>query len=118
MSAMPSGASLPPDGAVEAAIARVLEAERAAREAVTAAEREAARLDEEARGRARAIGERCERRIRSVLAVHDAHVTERVAALEAAGATLGRPHTPDAAEMARVARAVAALADELIGGAA
>ena len=118
MSALPSGASLPPDSTIDAAIARVLEAERAAHVAVADAEREAARIDEEARARARAIGERCERRIRSVLAVHDAHVAVRIAALEAEAAALGRPHVPDAPELGRVARAVDALAGELIGEAA
>ena len=57
MSALPSGASLPPDSTIDAAIARVLEAERAAHDAVADAEREAARIDEESWARARAIGD-------------------------------------------------------------
>ena len=113
---MPNGASLPPDSAVDAAIARVLDAERVARDAVMEAEAEAVRLNEDARARARTIAERCERRIRSVLAVHDAHVAERIAMLDAEAASLGRPHMLDADETARLARAVEALADELIRG--
>jgi len=113
---MPNGASLPPDSAVDAAIARVLDAERAARDTVMEAEAEAVRLNEDARARARTIAERCERRIRSVLAVHDAHVAERIAMLDTEAASLGRPHVLDADETARLARAVEALADELIRG--
>jgi vacuolar-type H+-ATPase subunit H len=113
---MPTDASLPPDTAVDAAIARVLEAERAARDAVLAAEGEAARLNEEARARARTIAERCERRIRSVLAVHDAHAAAHIAALDAEAASLGRPHVLDAAEVEQVRRAVEALAAEMTGG--
>jgi vacuolar-type H+-ATPase subunit H len=115
MAVMPTDASLPSNRAVDAAIARVLEAEQAARDAVLAAEREAEQLTEEARGRARAIGERCERRIRSVLAVHDAHAAAHIAALDAEAATLGRPHALDADEVAEVRRAVLALAAELTG---
>jgi len=101
---------LPPYDAVEAAIARVLDAEHATRGAVRDAEEAAAAITETARATARALAERTERRIGTVRATFEVHSAAEVAAFDAAAADAGAPHdlTPD--ELARLDSAVAALA--------
>ena len=103
------------DEAVEAAIARVLDAEHDAHDAVRAAERTAAAMAEAARAAARALAERTERRIRGVRAAFEARTAAEVAALDAAAAEAGARHdlTPD--ELARLDVAVATLAARLTG---
>jgi hypothetical protein len=108
---------LPAHDAVEAAIARVLDAEHAAREAVTQAGETAAEMVEAARGEGRAIAERTERRIRAVRATFEARTAAEVAALDALATDAGVRHelTPD--ESVRLDAAVAALAARLTQGA-
>jgi hypothetical protein len=106
---------LGPNDAVEAAIARVLDAEAAARDAVAGARREAAEIAEQAREQARRLGLHTDLRIRAVRAAFSAKTTAEVAALEAHAAALGAAPELTPAEVVRVARAVAALGGELTG---
>ena len=104
------------DTAVETAISRVLDAERAAHEDVDRATRNAAAIAEAARATARAIIERNERRIRTLCANFEARAGREVAAIEAQALDQDtvRELTPD--DLVRLKRAVAALACELTGG--
>jgi len=104
------------DAAVEAAISRVLDAERAAHEDVDRAARDAAAIAEAARATARAIIERNERRIRTLRTNFETRARHEVAAIEARALEQDtrRELTPD--DLARLQRAVAALARELTGG--
>ena len=99
---------LPPDDTVEAAIARVLDAEHAARDAVRAADEAEATITEAARATARALAERTERRIGTVRAAFEARAAAEVAALDAADA--GAPHALTPGDLARLDSAVTALA--------
>jgi len=103
----------PPSAAVEAAIAGVLDAEHAARDAVTQAGEAAAAMTEAARAASRALAARTERRIRSIRAAFEARTAAAVAALDAAATDPGVAHelTPD--ERGRLDAAVAILAAEL-----
>jgi hypothetical protein len=99
----------------EAAIARVLDAEREAREAVARALIEVHRIAETARADARSLAERTERRIRLVVGAFERELASRVAEIDAAAERLDKPQplTPD--ELAALRRAVGALARELTG---
>jgi hypothetical protein len=109
-----SGAAPVDDNAlVEQAIARVLEAERAARIAVAEAQSEAAAMADRARAAARAIGERTERRIIRIRARFEERIAAEVAALERAAAGLNVNSAFEQADRAPLARAVAMLAAEL-----
>lgn len=101
--------------AAEAAIARVLGAERDAREAVERARAEVDRIAEDARLADRALAERTERRIRSVVAAFERELAERVAALDSAAAGLTTPRALSTGELANLRRAVRVLARELVG---
>jgi hypothetical protein len=107
----------PAPGTVDAAIGRVLAAEAAARATVEAASREAAAEVDAARRDARVILERTERRVRVARERHEAAVAERVAALEALAEAQSVRHVVTDAEAALAARAAAAIAAELAGGA-
>jgi len=107
---------LPAHDSVEAAIARVLDAEHAAREAVTEAGDTAAAMIEAARAEGRAITERTERRIRAVRATFEARTGADVAALDAVAIDAGVRHELTQDEIARVDAAVAALAARLTQG--
>ena len=107
-----AGLDSPFDG-VEAAIARVLDAEHGARDAVTQASATAAAMTEEARAAARALAERTERRIRAVRAAFEERAAAEVAALDAAAAEAGVRHELTSDELARVDVAVATLGAEL-----
>lgn len=104
-----------PDAAVEAAIARVLDAEHQARDAVGDADGAAAALIEMARASARALAERTEHRIRSVRAAFEAQTSETVAMLGAAADAAGAEHDLTAVDLARLDIAVTALAAFLTG---
>ena len=106
------------DAAVETAISRVLDAERAAHDDVDRATRDAAAIAEAARATARALIERTERRIRTLRTNFETRAAREVAAIEAQALAQDtvRELTPD--DLARLKRAVAALACELTGGAA
>jgi hypothetical protein len=100
--------------AAEAAIARVLAAEREAREAVEQARLEVDRIAERARLADRAVAERTERRIRAVVGAFERELAERLAELEAAAVQVAHPQPLSPDEMASLQRAVRALAGELI----
>lgn len=99
----------------EAAIARVLGAEREAHEALEQARLEVNRIAENARLAARSVTERTERRIRAVVGAFERELAARLAEIDAEAVRLAnpRPLTPD--ELAALLRAVQALARELIG---
>lgn len=105
-----------PDNAVEAAIARVLDAEHAARDAVRGAEQEAVETNEAARATARAVAERTERRIGRVRAAFESRTAAEVAAIDAAAMEAGARHELADDELLRLDAAVAALAARLAGG--
>jgi hypothetical protein len=98
---------------VEVAIARVLDAEIAARNAIRDAERMAAAITEAARAGARGIALRAERRIGTVRAAFEARVAAEVADLDTAAAAAAAPHALTPEDFARVELAAAALAREL-----
>jgi chromosome segregation ATPase len=103
------------NNAAEAAIARVLGAEREAREAVDRARLQVNPIAEEARAAGRRVAERTERRVRAVVDAFECELAERLAAIDAEAARLDAPLplTPD--ELATLQRAVQALARDLIG---
>ena len=98
----------------EAAIARVLLLERAAREAVAQARLEVERIVEGARLDARSLDARTERRVRAVIAAFERELAERLARIEAAAEQVAhvQPFSDD--EQAALRRAVQAVAEELI----
>ena len=100
--------------AAEGAIARVLVAEREAREAIEQARLEVDRIVERARLGARALDERTERRIRAVVDAFERELAERLAEIEAAAEQAARPQPFSDDELAALQRAVRALATELI----
>jgi hypothetical protein len=99
------------------AIATVLRAEVEAREAILQSQFEAGHIAEAARADTRALHERTERRIRTLVAAFERERAARVTALDAQAAAAARPHVPSADELAALAQAVRALARELTGGA-
>lgn len=104
-----------PERAAEAAIAQVLAAERAARDAMAAVHDEAAHIGEQARAQARTLAERTQRRIRRLRAAFERRTDAEVAALRAQADALAAPHEPGSDEAARVDEAVARLAAQLTG---
>ena len=100
--------------AAEAAIARVLLGERAAREAVAAARLEVDRIVERGRLDARALDARTERRVRAAIAAFERDVAERLAAIEAAAEPFAHAQPLSQDEHAALRRAVGAVAEELI----
>ena len=103
---------------VERAIARVLEAERSAREAIAGARRDAVAMDERARAAARAVAERTERRVARVRERFEQRIAAEVAALDAVAAALDRRFEPDPQDVAALEQAVAWLAAQLTEGSA
>lgn len=110
-----TSASRPTDDSdrIERAIARVLEAEAAAKEAIADAGARAAAAAEAARASARAVGERTERRLRAVRAAFERRTGATVAALDREAEEASATHVLGAADLARVEAAVAALAARL-----
>lgn len=104
------------DAAVEAAIAQVLDAEHAARDAVREAEEAAAAMTEAARAAARELAARTERRIGGVRARFEQKTSAEVATLDAEAAAASAPHDLSTEELARLDVAVAELARQLTGG--
>ena len=102
---------------VESAIARVLEAEHAARLAVDTAGVTATELDEAARAEVRAVAVRTERRIRRVRSAFEQETAAAVTALEAAAAEASARHDLGPGELTQLDAAVAALAIRLTVGA-
>lgn len=99
----------------EAAIVRVLAAERDARDAVERALLDVHRIAEAARAEARSLAERTERRIRIVVAAFERELAARVAAIDAEADQLDSPQPLTADELGALRRAVGALARELTG---
>ena len=99
----------------EAAIARVLGAEREARAAIERARLEVDRIAEDARLADRALAERTERRIRSVVAAFERELAERLTAIDTAAAGLTAPRALSTDELADLERAVRVLACEFVG---
>ncbi|MBE0547051.1 MAG: hypothetical protein IH627_05185 [Rubrivivax sp.] len=106
-----------PERAAEAAIAQVLAAERAAREAMASARLEAAHIGEQSRAQVRGLAERTQRRIRRLRTAFERRTDTEVAALRAQAAALVAPHEFGSDEAARVDEAVARLAAQLTGAA-
>jgi hypothetical protein len=103
------------DRAVEAAIAQVLDAERAARAAVEASQRDAEAIRADARAREKRIAERAATRIAALRAGTVERRAARLADIEAEAVGPDSQAAQDEAARARLASAVARLADELIG---
>jgi len=102
-----------PDDAVEAAIARVLDCEHAARDAIASAEASAAAMQDAARGAARVLSQRTERRIGAIRALFERHATDAVAALDAIGHDAEIRHDLTPEDEACLDAAVSALAVRL-----
>lgn len=102
---------------VDEAIARVLEAERAARAAVAQCVEDAEAMRQAARARAQAIAERAAERAAVVHRRADASIRARIEELNRERTGLQQPPGPGAEEPRRLARALDRLADELAGGA-
>ena len=105
----------PPSAVVEAAIGRVLDAERSAREDVERATREAAAIVEDATATARAVAERAERRIRSLRTAFETRGLHDVAAIDAQSLAQDAVCELTPGDLARLERAVAALSAALTG---
>jgi hypothetical protein len=108
------GASAPNEAA-EAAIARVLGAEREARASVEQARLEVERVAQAARSAARGLAERTERRIRCVAGAFERDVGARLAQIQAQAAGLGQAQPLSDADAAAVRRAVKAVAMGMVG---
>ncbi len=102
-----------PDDAVEAAIARVLDAEHRAHDAITGTQEAAAAMIDATRAAARALVERTERRIGAIRNAFERHATAAVAALDATGHDAELRHDLTSQDEARLAAAVDALAAQL-----
>jgi F0F1-type ATP synthase membrane subunit b/b' len=101
----------------EAAIARVLQAEREARESIEQAHRQAEQIAESARASARAVAERTERRIRAVVGAFEQELSRRLALIDGEAARMATPHVPGEAELRMLDSAVHTLAAQLTGAA-
>ncbi len=106
---------LPSSEAVEAAISKVLAAEREARESVLACRRQAEELIEAARQQARLISDRCERRMQTIRQGHAQALAQRLAAFQDESKQFKKAYIPTAEELARLRHAVATLAGESTG---
>lgn len=113
MSARPTAQS---DAAVEAAIAKVLAAERAAGDTVARANTDAAAIADRARERARAIAQRTERRMERVRAAFDAATRAALADIATAVEITDHRELATSTDRSRLVAAVAALASTLTGG--
>lgn len=101
--------------AAEAAITGVLDAERAARESVDRARLQVNPIAEGARAACRSVAERTERRVRAVVDAFERELAARRAEIDTEAARLDDPLPLTADELARLTKAVHALACELIG---
>jgi len=104
------------DVAAEAAIDRVLAAEREARDLVESATSEAAAIVDAARSAARAITERNERRMRCVRDAFAARAAREIAAIDAEIGAQDASRELSSDDLARLECAVTALCVELTGG--
>jgi vacuolar-type H+-ATPase subunit H len=99
----------------EQAMAMVLRAERDACAAIERTQDEANQIAEAARAGARAVTERTERRIRSVVGAFESELAARLAEIEAQARASSQPHELSAVELASLGRAVDAVALALTG---
>jgi len=111
---MPIAHDDPYNEMAEAAIERVLLAERAAREAVAQCRLEADRIAERARLGVCALEARTERRARAVIGAFEREVDERLAGIKLAAEQAARAQPFSEDESAALRRAVRAVAAELI----
>jgi cell division septum initiation protein DivIVA len=100
----------------DASMARVLAAERAAREAVEACAAEARECLDRARALEKSIAARAAARSADARASLAARRERRLAEIAAADRAIDATSTPRADEHARLAQAIERLADELAGG--
>lgn len=100
---------------VEAAIAKVLAAEREARESIAACRRQAEERLEIARRNARLISERCERRVQAIRQGYAQALAQKLSAFQDESNQFKRAYVPTAEELARLRTAVAMLAGECTG---
>jgi hypothetical protein len=105
-----------PEPGAEAAMARVLAAEQAARSAIEGARLEAAAIAEQARTEARALAERTQGRIVKARLAFARQLQSELARMEAQACALGGASEPSPEELQRLRRAVPALAEQLTGG--
>ena len=103
------------NAAADAAIARVLGAEREARRSIEQARAETDEIAERSGRCARATAERAERRIRCVTQAFEHDLAARLAAIDAEAAALVQAPPLSADERAALQAAVAALARQLAG---
>ncbi|MCG6874556.1 MAG: hypothetical protein LJE97_05650 [Betaproteobacteria bacterium] len=106
----------PSDDLIESAIARVLEAEREAREATEAAREDARARIEHARSQAIEIARRAERRIRRYQSMIEQRVEAERREIEAQIGALAHAAGEDPQILRREADAVETLVAELTGG--
>lgn len=106
-----------PDDPVEAAIGCVLGAEVAARTDIARTRDAARQSDEDARAAARALAARNAARIAAIRSAFARHVDAEVGALDRDADALATASPLDDADRERLARALAALAAKLTGGA-
>jgi hypothetical protein len=99
----------------EAAMARVLAAEREALEAIERSGAEAQAILAEARARSRAIADAASRRIAAVRAAMEARLAARLAGLEALERQALAEGEPGPGERSRLERAIVRQAEELTG---
>lgn len=102
---------------VEAAIMRVLDAERRGRATVEEARRQAAVRVEQARGTAVEIAKRAEQRIRAIQVAFEQRVATQQQAVEAEIRALAEPEAEDAVTRRVALDTVERLAAHLTGGA-
>ena len=105
-----------PQESDDAAINQVLEAERAAREAIARARTQAAELVAAAREKARRINERADARVGLLRAACQRRIAERAAELQRAAEALHCTTVEQDQRYRRLADAVARLAAALGGG--
>ncbi|HUP06196.1 MAG TPA: hypothetical protein VMU47_03545 [Caldimonas sp.] len=100
--------------AAEAAIARVLMAERMARDSVEQARRQVEGIVERARLDARALDARTERRVRAAIAAFERRLNADLAEIDAAAERAAQPQPLTDDERAALRLAVRAVAEELV----
>ena len=106
---------VPSGETVEAAISKVLAAEREARESVVACRRHAEERLEIARREARLISERCERRMQAIRQGHAQALAQRLSAFQDESNQFKKAYVPTAKDLARLRHAVATLVGESTG---
>ena len=106
---------LPSGETVEAAISKVLAAEREARESVVACRRQAEERLEIARREARLISERCERRMQAIRQGYAQALAQRLSAFQDESNQFKKAYVPTARDLARLRHVVATLVGESTG---